>query len=99
MLENIVEIAYFVKAPLEEAASVLAYMQFQVGRCYVGARTVFQQADDMNFGNPCIFWKKRNSCHVSFSSTEEEALTLTRMVKYFEVYVNSGVPVVVELLY
>lgn len=55
MLENIVEIAYFVKAPLEEAASVLAYMQFQVGRCYVGARTVFQQADDMNFGNPCIF--------------------------------------------
>lgn len=63
------EIAYFVKAPLEEEASVLPYMQFQVGLCYVGERTVFQQADDMNFGNPCIFLKKRNSCQFRRRST------------------------------
>ena len=68
----------------------------QVDASDVGAGAVLLQADDSGVERPVSYFSRKfNAYQLHYSVIEKETLSLVWALQHFEVYVDSGVPVVV----
>ena len=84
-------------APVLAAPRLDRAFQLQVDASHVGAGAVLMQEDDRGIGRPvCFFSRKFNSYQLNYSTIEKEALALIWALQHFDVYLGTGVPLVVH---